>query len=93
MSLTCHGDIQKYIPSAIYLNEGLFRTYSAFHVTSETIQPIAGLKPHIPAVVYTQELASPNDGEWSSLPHKRISVMIHGIKSKKENKQNGGADI
>ncbi|MGZ6226266.1 MAG: sulfurtransferase, partial [Syntrophales bacterium] len=49
-----------HIPRAIYLNEGLLRTYidgmPARYVPSDTIQPVlryAGLKPGVPAVVYT----------------------------------------
>ena len=55
-----HDYIQEHIPGAIYLNEGLLRTYidgmPARYMPAETIQPalrLAGLKPGVPVVVYT----------------------------------------
>jgi thiosulfate/3-mercaptopyruvate sulfurtransferase len=55
-----HDYIEQHIPGAIYLNEGLLRTYidgmPARYVTPDIIQPVlryAGLKPGVPAVVYT----------------------------------------
>ncbi|MGA3207992.1 MAG: sulfurtransferase [Syntrophales bacterium] len=55
-----HDYIEQHIPGAIYLNEGLLRTYingmPARYVPLDTIQPIlryAGLKQGVPAVVYT----------------------------------------
>ena len=55
-----HDYIEEHIPGAIYVNEGLLRTYidamPARYVPPETIQPVfryAGLKLGIPAVVYT----------------------------------------
>ncbi|HUH67362.1 MAG TPA: sulfurtransferase [Syntrophales bacterium] len=55
-----HDYIQEHIPGAIYLNEGLLRTYidgmPARYVPRETIQPVfrlAGLKSGVPVVVYT----------------------------------------
>ena len=55
-----HDYIEQHIPGAIYLNEGLLRTYingmPARYVPPDTIQPVlryAGLKPGVPAVVYT----------------------------------------
>ena len=55
-----HDYIEQHITGAIYLNEGLLRTYIAGmpgrYVPPETIQPVlrcAGLKPGVPAVVYT----------------------------------------
>jgi thiosulfate/3-mercaptopyruvate sulfurtransferase len=55
-----HDYIEQHIPGAIYMNEGLLRTYidgmPARYVPPDTIQPVlryAGLKPGVPAVVYT----------------------------------------
>lgn len=55
-----HDYIQEHIPGAIYLNEGLFRTFCgnqpARWVLPESIEPVlrgAGLKADKPAVVYT----------------------------------------
>jgi thiosulfate/3-mercaptopyruvate sulfurtransferase len=55
-----HDYIEEHIPGAIYVNEGLLRTYidamPARYVPLETIQPVfryAGLKLGIPAIVYT----------------------------------------
>ena len=55
-----HDYIEQHIPGAIYLNEGLLRTYIdgmlGRYVTPDIIQPIlryAGLKLGIPVVVYT----------------------------------------
>jgi thiosulfate/3-mercaptopyruvate sulfurtransferase len=55
-----HDYIEQHIPGAIYLNEGLLRTYidgmPAIYVPPDTIQPVlryAGLKRGVPAVVYT----------------------------------------
>jgi thiosulfate/3-mercaptopyruvate sulfurtransferase len=55
-----HDYIEQHIPGAIYLNEGLLRTYidgmPARYVPPDTIQPVfryAGLRPGVPAVVYT----------------------------------------
>jgi thiosulfate/3-mercaptopyruvate sulfurtransferase len=55
-----HDYIEQHIPGAIYLNEGLLRTYidgiPGRYVPPETIQPVfryAGLKSGVPAVVYT----------------------------------------
>jgi thiosulfate/3-mercaptopyruvate sulfurtransferase len=55
-----HDYIEQHIPGAIYMNEGLLRIYidgmPARYVPPDTIQPVlryAGLKPGVPAVVYT----------------------------------------
>ncbi|MGZ6248752.1 MAG: sulfurtransferase [Syntrophales bacterium] len=55
-----HDYIEQHIPGAIYLNEGLLRTYihgmPARYVSPDTIQPVlryAGLRTDVPAVVYT----------------------------------------
>jgi len=55
-----HDYIEEHIPGAIYLSEGLLRTYidgmPGRYVPPETIQPVlryAGLKAGVPAVVYT----------------------------------------
>jgi thiosulfate/3-mercaptopyruvate sulfurtransferase len=55
-----HDYVQEHIPGAIYLNEGLFRTYlvdqPARWVPVESIQPVlrgAGIRADVPVVVYT----------------------------------------
>ncbi len=55
-----HDYIQEHIPGAVYLNEGLLRTYLVDHparwVPPEVIQPVlrgAGLRADVPVVVYT----------------------------------------
>ncbi len=55
-----HDYIEEHIPGAIYLNEGLLRTYvdgmPVRYVPPETIQPVlrlAGLKKGTPVVIYT----------------------------------------
>lgn len=55
-----HDYIEQHIPGAIYMNEGLLRTYiegmPARYVPPDTIQPVfryAGLRPGVPTVVYT----------------------------------------
>ena len=55
-----HDYIEQHVPRAIYLIEGLLRTYidgmPARYVPPDTIQPVlryAGLRPGVPAVVYT----------------------------------------
>jgi thiosulfate/3-mercaptopyruvate sulfurtransferase len=55
-----HDYIEEHIPGAVYLTEGLLRTtiagVPARYVAPETIQPVlrnVGIKPNVPAVVYT----------------------------------------
>ena len=55
-----HDYIEEHISGAIYVNEGLFRTWiggvPASYVPSEAIQPVlqnAGMKLNVPVVVYT----------------------------------------
>ena len=55
-----HDYIEEHISGAIYVNEGLFRTWiggvPARYVPSEAIQPVlqsAGMKLNVPVVVYT----------------------------------------
>ena len=55
-----HDYIEEHISGAIYINEGLFRTWiggvPARYVPSEAIQPVlqsAGMKLNVPVVVYT----------------------------------------
>jgi len=55
-----HDYIEEHIPGAMYVNEGLLRTYikgiPSRYVPKETIQPVlrlAGLKLGVPTVVYT----------------------------------------